>query len=73
MKVFKTGAEIIEAIINCKDPKETKEAISTVVKFALHDKSLTNDNSLSPGLANKVMLSMLLMAVQELGEPKGGE
>ena len=73
MNIFRTGDEMIEAITNCKDPKEAKDALAIVVKFALHDRSIADGDYTNPGLPNQVMLSMLILAVQGMGKPKGGD
>ena len=73
MEIFKTSDEMVNAILTCKDEKERKAALSVAVKFVLHDKSIVRDDNLAESLANKVMLTLLMLAIESMGKPKGGE
>ena len=71
MEIFNTTDEIVEAIYTQEDAVERKAAIRVAVKFALHDATdLTKDMDTS-SLANKVLLSLLMLSIQNMN-PKGG-
>lgn len=73
MEILGTTDAVVEAITNCKDPKEAKDALRVVVAFAMHDSSVMTEGVRKPGLPNQVTLSLLMVSVQNMGKPKGGE
>lgn len=75
MEILETTDAVVEAITNCKDPKEKKDAIKVVVAFAMHDKEAMTSGVDKPGLPNKISLSLLMVSVQNMGKHfnKGGE
>ncbi len=70
MELLETTDSIVEAITNCKDPKEAKDALRVIVAFAMHDKDVMTNGVNKPGLPNQVTLSLLMVSVQALGESK---
>jgi len=73
MDILETTDEMVEAIMSCKDKEEAKIALKVVVGFALHDKESMTLGMGQTGLAKKVTLSLLIVAVQKFGKEKGGE
>ena len=70
MKILETVDSIVEAITNCKDPQEKKDALKIVVAFALHDASIMTNGVQKPGLPNQVTLSLLMVSVQNMAKPR---
>ena len=73
MEIFETTDEIVEAVMNCKDREEAKAALRVIVGFAMHDQGTMTSGVSQQGLPNKVTLSLLIISVQNMGKPKGGE
>lgn len=73
MEILETTDAIVKAITNCKDPKEAKDALRVVVTFAMHDKGIMTDGVGKPGLPSEVTLSLLMVSIQNMGKPKGGD
>ena len=73
MEILETVDAVTEAITNCKDPKEAKAALRVLAAFAMHDRSIMTDGVGQPGLPNQMTLSLLMISVQSMAKPKGGE
>ena len=72
MDILETTDSIVEAITNCKDPKEAKAALRVVVAFAMHDKGIMTDGVGKKGLPTKIILSLLMVSINNMSK-KGGE
>lgn len=73
MEIFEKTDEMVDAIMNCKDKEEAKAALKVIVGFAFHDEGTMTAGVRQEGLPNKVTLSLLMVAVQNMGKPKGGD
>ena len=72
MDVFNNTDEVVEAIYTAKDAVERKAAIRVAVKFALHDVSGISRDMDTSKLTNKVLMSLLLLSIQNMKPKKGG-
>lgn len=72
MEIFETADEMVNAITNCKDPKEAKNALKVLVGFSMHEKGAMTSGVEQTGLPNKITLSLLMVAVKNMAK-KGGE
>jgi hypothetical protein len=73
MEMFSTAEEIVEAVCNEDDIAKRKAAVKTLVGFAIHKKDYMASSVGAEGLAGKVVVSLLFMATQNVGELEGGE
>ena len=73
MEILETADSIVEAITNCKDPKEAKDALRVAVAFATHDKSIMTNGVGKSGLPSKITLSLLMISIKNMSVPKGGD
>ena len=73
MEILETTDSIVEAITNCKDPKERKDALRVAIAFAMHDRNIMTDGVRKPGLPNQITLSLMMVSIQNMGRPKGGD
>ena len=72
MEIFNTADEIVDAIYVHEDSVERKAAIRVAVKFAMRDADDISKDMDTSSLANKVLLSLLMLSIQGM-KPKGGE
>jgi len=73
MEIFETADAMADAILNCGDKEEARAALRVLAGFALHDQDVMTSGVTQSGLPNKMTLSLLLVAVKNLGKQKGGE
>ena len=73
MDMFNTADEIIEAVCNEDDIVIRKAAIKSLVGFATHEKDYMTSNVGQEGLPGKVTVSLLFMAIRNMGNPGGGD
>jgi len=72
MEMFDSADKIVEAVSNEDDIVKRKAAIKALVGFATHEKEWMTSSIGDKGLAGKVTVSLLFIAISNMGKPKGG-
>ena len=73
MDMFATADEIIEAVCDEDDIVKRRAAIKVLIGFAVHEKDYMTSGVGKEGLVGKVTVSLLFMAIRNMGQPKGGD
>jgi hypothetical protein len=72
MEMFKDADEMVEAICTEKDATKRKAAIKVLVGFATHAQDFMTSGVGDEGLAGEVTMSLLYIAIGNMGKSKKG-
>ena len=73
MRLFETAEDIVDAIIDCKDPKETRRTLIVLTKFAMHERDIIKDKGVHEGLTGDVLISILMLSLKNASKSEEKE